>query len=535
MLIEKGSTKSMDQSQPAPLFGGRYELISEGKDGSVEVLDHEPWRRCWSCDATNTEKGEAFCTVCGADLRDRRYRGMITASPEDMVLLSSIQDETVQALIPPILDQVEDDGRLLVLLKQNDALPARVPLGEIVALRVGLALARLLIVLHHHNLELGAIAPNDLGLTSADQPQFLNLIRLERMKEGEQDDVICSDLQALAGLLEALTSTPRMTQRLDDGMNTSTAPLYDEQAPPLAMILREIRTGEITNATDLVQRFDTVLMEHTSVLSLRQGIGACTDIGLLRDHNEDSLLYLKLCMNNTSVDRTWGLYIVADGMGGHAGGEVASGLAIRRAAEVVMDEYLAFSLNPDSRYDQAQVRDVVRQAVLQANETVRQEALARSNDMGTTMTMALVVGDRATIANIGDSRGYLYRDGKLRRITKDHSLVMRLVELGQIQEKDIYTHPQRNAVLRSLGDRSNIEVDIYTERLQPGDVLLLCSDGQWEMTHDPEMERILATIEEEDGEPEAVCQELIKAANRAGGEDNICSILVHFIEDEPIA
>jgi protein phosphatase len=78
-------------------------------------------------------------------------------------------------------------------------------------------------------------------------------------------------------------------------------------------------------------------------------------------------------------------------------------------------------------------------------------------------------------------------------------------------------------------------VDIYTERLQPGDVLLLCSDGQWEMTHDPEMERILATIEEEDGEPEAVCQELIKAANRAGGEDNICSILVHFIEDEPIA
>jgi protein phosphatase len=140
--------------------------------------------------------------------------------------------------------------------------------------------------------------------------------------------------------------------------------------------------------------------------------------------------------------------------------------------------------------------------------------------------MALVVGDRATIANVGDSRTYLYRDGKLKRVTRDHSLVMRLVELGQIEDKDIYTHPQRNAVLRSLGDKPDLEIDIFSARLYSGDVLLLCSDGQWEMTQDPEMERMIAAH----GDPQQACEEFIRAANKAGGEDNVTSVLVRFLE-----
>jgi protein phosphatase len=138
--------------------------------------------------------------------------------------------------------------------------------------------------------------------------------------------------------------------------------------------------------------------------------------------------------------------------------------------------------------------------------------------------MALVIGDRATIANVGDSRTYLHRDDKLRRITRDHSLVMRLVEIGQIREQDIYSHPQRNAVLRSLGEPGEIEVDLFHEHVRPGDVLLLCSDGQWEMTHDPQ---IAATIASHN-DPQAACGALIQAANQAGGEDNITSILVRF-------
>jgi len=231
---------------------------------------------------------------------------------------------------------------------------------------------------------------------------------------------------------------------------------------------------------------------------------------------------IDLALNNTSLPHSRGLYIVADGMGGHAAGEVASGLAIRGAAEVVLSEYLASAIDVNSPYDEAKSKEIVRRAVLQANSYVLGEAKARGNDMGTTITMALVVDDRAIIGNVGDSRTYLFRDGELQRISKDHSLVMRLVELGQITEDDIYTHPQRNAVLRSLGDKPEIEVDIFSQRLRPGDALFLCSDGQWEMTHNPEMAQMIAAHED----PQQACDALIAAANKAGGEDNITAVLV---------
>ena len=144
--------------------------------------------------------------------------------------------------------------------------------------------------------------------------------------------------------------------------------------------------------------------------------------------------------------------------------------------------------------------------------------------MGTTITMALVAGDRAVIGNIGDSRTYIYREGALRRITNDHSLVMRLVDIGQITEDEIYTHPQRNAVLRSLGDKPELEVDLFSERLRSGDALLLCCDGQWEMTRNPQMAEIIAQHDD----PQDACDALIAAANAAGGEDNITSVLVRF-------
>jgi protein phosphatase len=99
---------------------------------------------------------------------------------------------------------------------------------------------------------------------------------------------------------------------------------------------------------------------------------------------------------------------------------------------------------------------------------------------------------------------------------------MRLVELGQITEDDIHTHPQRNAVLRSLGDKAEIEVDIFSQRLRPGDALFLCSDGQWEMTHNPEMAKLIASHED----PQQACDALVAAANQAGGEDNITAVLV---------
>jgi protein phosphatase len=136
--------------------------------------------------------------------------------------------------------------------------------------------------------------------------------------------------------------------------------------------------------------------------------------------------------------------------------------------------------------------------------------------------MALVLGDTAYIANIGDSRTYLWRDDQLRRVTNDHSLVMKLVELEHIIEADIYTHPQRNGVLRSLGVANAAEIDIYIERLRPNDILLLCSDGLWEMVRDLD----IAAILRRGGTVDGMTKALQATANSAGGDDNISVILV---------
>ncbi len=147
--------------------------------------------------------------------------------------------------------------------------------------------------------------------------------------------------------------------------------------------------------------------------------------------------------------------------------------------------------------------------------------------LGATLTAMLVVEGLAFIANVGDSRTYLLRDGKIERITRDHSLVERLVEMEQITPDEVYEHPNRNLIYRSLGaGHAEVDVDIFIERLQPGDVLLLCCDGLWEMVRDPELLRIITEAED----LEQACERLIATANENGGEDNITALLVRCVE-----
>jgi len=148
--------------------------------------------------------------------------------------------------------------------------------------------------------------------------------------------------------------------------------------------------------------------------------------------------------------------------------------------------------------------------------------------MGTTLTAALVVGTTAYIVNVGDSRTYLYRqcDG-LAQLTRDHSVVARLVEENMIQFDEIYTHPRRNEIYRCLGERESVEVDTFRVPLQAGDSLLLCSDGLWEMVRDPDIQAILQST---CSTPSQASSELIEAALKGGGLDNISVILVHVVQ-----
>lgn len=532
--------KIMDQapSQAAPLFAGRYEIRSLGSDDTntlprrVEVRDLEPWRRCWACGSTSNEPAEAgeaqFCNNCGASLTDKRYLGQLAANdaPSGPALIADVQDADARETLPEIWEQVSDDGKTLTLLRDTGRAAITPPLDELTALRIGTGLARLMVTLHANGLLLGDLGPGDVEIGAGGAPHLRdvpNMRRVSASDDAARADAVAGDMRSLAALLEACTATPRTTQRLEQQVVEKIVNSLNDE-PVLGKVLRDVRTGTINDPQTLADTLQSLYDDRTQPVPLRPRIGTASDTGRARPHNEDSLLALDLTMNNTSIGRTWGLYIVADGMGGHAAGEVASGLAIRGAAEVVLSEYIAPTLDLDSAYDEDAAKEIVRRAVLQANDYVIREAKARGNDMGTTLTMALVIGNRAVIGNVGDSRTYMYRDGELRRVSKDHSLVMRLVELGQISEDDIYTHPQRNAVLRSLGDKPQIEVDLFSERLNPGDALFLCSDGQWEMTHNPEMAALMAKYDD----PQQACQALIDAANAAGGEDNITAVFVKF-------
>ena len=259
--------------------------------------------------------------------------------------------------------------------------------------------------------------------------------------------------------------------------------------------------------------------------NLSLAVGHLTDPGIKRKHkpNEDSLFAMQGSRTYNSLPQEFGLFVVADGMGGHANGQDASRLAI----QTIID-YMLPKISTNKQMDDEAFLTLLRDGVQYANQAVHQRNLEERADMGTTMTAALVVGATAYVANVGDSRTYLYREPEgLTKITHDHSVVASLVEAGIIKPDDIYTHPKRNQIYRSLGEKPTVDVDSFRVPLQPGDKLLLCSDGLWDMIRDPEIQRLMSLPTPD---PTKTGKDLIQAALEGGGEDNVSVIIVSFSE-----
>lgn len=245
-----------------------------------------------------------------------------------------------------------------------------------------------------------------------------------------------------------------------------------------------------------------------------------TDPGLLRSNNEDSF----------TVNMDLSLFMVADGMGGHAAGEVASGMAVK-----VVCDHIRRAMRSNEPFLGAYRNDLspeanrLASAFLLANQVIYQAARENREwfGMGTTLDAAWMPDpdeNRMVIAHVGDSRIYLLRDDRLRRLTKDHSLVEEQVEQGLISAKEASRSKVRNMITRAMGQNRQVSVDLAELEIQPGDRIVLCTDGLCGMVRDHAIERIVNHSER----PEEACAELIEAANNHGGRDNISVVLVYF-------
>lgn len=238
-----------------------------------------------------------------------------------------------------------------------------------------------------------------------------------------------------------------------------------------------------------------------------------TDVGIIRSGNEDSFLMVP--------DR--GIFVVADGMGGHAAGEVASEMAVR---------FVSRELGSLRGLDDDAVAERMRQSIRAANGAIFQRTLTEHDKrgMGTTVTSLVLFGGRFLVGQVGDSRGYLLRGSKLTQVTKDHSYVQEQVDAGYLTPEQARTHPYSNVITRCVGANSEVVPDIYVGTVKPADLFLLASDGLTGMLEDYQLGEILAPGRQ----PQEQVDDLIAEANRHGGLDNITAIIVRIDSVDPV-
>lgn len=240
-----------------------------------------------------------------------------------------------------------------------------------------------------------------------------------------------------------------------------------------------------------------------------------TDIGLVRKVNEDSFLSEKL----EGIENTY-LYIVADGMGGHNAGEVASSMAVQEVAQYIKRNLEILG------HSESDILDLVRNSMLYANDKVYKTSIIKSNclGMGTTLSMVLIKGGIAYMGHVGDSRIYLVREKQIKQLTEDHSLVAELVKSGSIKPEEADSHPQKNVITRALGTEYSLDPDVFLENIQDGDILLICSDGLTNAVKEENMVRILI----DNADLNETCGLLIEKAKENGGFDNITVVVIQM-------
>jgi serine/threonine protein phosphatase PrpC len=252
-------------------------------------------------------------------------------------------------------------------------------------------------------------------------------------------------------------------------------------------------------------------------------VGCSQSVGKGREHNEDALFTLSTTLACDGAYLPFGLFIVADGMGGQKHGEKASNLAVRCTASQIIQKILMSILALQPTAPNESIQEILETSIKEAHQTIMKKA----PESGSTLTAILLFDKLMSIAHVGDSRAYIVSpEGAMQVLTHDHSLVMRMIELGQLTVEEALVHPQRNVLYRAMGYGEQFAADISTFPLPQTGYVLLCSDGLWGIVPQEEISSLIINSPD----IQIACQRLVDAANAAGGPDNISAILVRIPE-----
>ena len=286
-------------------------------------------------------------------------------------------------------------------------------------------------------------------------------------------------------------------------------------------VLTPRQVSEAETAPLSEEQLNEIASQGQQIEPLQLIVGSARNVGKSREKNEDSLFQHTSLIGAGTSSLPFGIFIVADGMGGHQFGEMASETAVRTMGTYLVNKLYnsMYGMNPSPPNESLQ--EIMKVGINEAHKNILESAPGG----GTTMTAAITIGSQMTLAHVGDSRAYsIYLDGRMQLLTRDHSLVKRLEELGQIAAEEAAVHPQKSMLYRALGQGDAPEPDIFTASIPNPGYLLICSDGLWGVLSE---ERIFQIISES-ANPQRACQNLVDAANGAGGPDNITVILVRL-------
>jgi len=492
--------------------------------GNRYLVQDRIFRRCPQC-SHEQPRGDDFCEACGAQLKGElfyllieAYEGAVLARAAAVAkrgfthrhlvnLRGTFQDQApgkdmrTYLLKDPVLVHAEQPSirpARRLLDSPNITLPQTLDWLRLVAALLDDAAAQ--------GVYFNAVDPIDLllydNMLVVDAAETAEALNIQR-----QPEIATHHQRHLLQLFRALTY---------------------EQTLPVAMTtaLTELQSAPVGSAQALVERLQTALTNtQTTAHPLSLTVGYLSDLGLVREINEDSLTTLNLAQVYNSAPSSLHLCAVADGMGGHAAGEVASQMALKQLTQTLLTQTLAFTASTN-------LLTMLKQAGKEAARAVHAEAQRTRSDMGTTLVATLIDSTQRKLyaVNVGDSRLYKLDAATIRQITKDHSLVQRLIDNNQLTPEEARHHPNANLIYRTLGERANVEIDTFEESLAPGESLLLCSDGLSGLVDDDEMHRIIVTAPS----PQAACTRLVDLAKAAGGHDNITVIIVTAQPDDAL-